>query len=432
MPATYRFFFALALLLFASALQAQSLDSLAQRLNRAGSHVEQRVDSLRQSVDAVPQLTYSSADSARQHLQERIDSLTVTRTLDTLHSHYGAAQQKLASRLPPTEAELPTLPSLPSSPTLPQLPTTLPDRFPASQALERVRLFKTKASQYTQQLRGQFQQGTQTIRNTPSALEKQAAKTSWLDMLEQPPTASHSALGGSLSDGPGQLSGATATNAAPDQIQQQMKQRIAQEARQHFARHGDALQDGQQQLSKLKQKYKAVQTEQDKFERATSLKGEPWTARLLLGSYFQLYKEPSFQVDLSPFVGYRFNTRWSVGVGGSYRAAFRRAAFRQVPGSVLSRMAPIYQGRVFVEGEVCRGFSAQLSYERSWQPLPAVSQDAAGARRTDHLLFGVGKHYRLSRWVQGTTLLLYRPGAQDHAWPLSRWNLRAGFLLSQQ
>ena len=417
MPTAYRFFLgALALLLFASTLQAQSVDSLMQHLNRSGSQIEQRADSLRQSVDAVPQQTYSSADSARQHLQERIDSLTVTRTLDTLHSHYGAAQQKLASGLRPVETELPSLPALPSSPTLPLLPTTLPDRFPGSQALERVQLFKTKASQYTQQLRGQVQQGTQALQNAPSALEQQAAQASGLDRLGQPAAASHSALGGSLSDGPGQLSAAT---AAPDQIQQQMKQRLAQKAKNHFARHGDALQDGQQQLSKLKRKYKAVQTEQDKFERATSLRGEPWTARLLLGSYFQFYREPHFQVDLSPFVGYRFNTRWSVGVGGSYRAAFRR-----VPGS-----APVYQGRVFVEGEVYRGFAVHVAYERSSRSVPVVSLGERGTIVDQHLLAGISKSYSITRRIRGTTLLLYRPGSIDRSLQLSRWNLRTGFSL---
>ena len=244
---------------------------------------------------------------------------------------------------------MPSLPSLPPSPTLSQLPTTLPDRFPARQALDRIKLIQTKAGQYTQQLRGQLQQGTQAIQNAPATLEQQAAKASGLDVLEQPANSTHSALGGSLSDRPDQFS-AAAANAVPDQVQQQMKQRLAQEAKRHFVQHTDALQNGQQQLSKLKQKYKAVQTEQDKYERATSLKGEPWTARLLLGSYFQFYgapfpagtirREPSFQVDLSPFVGYRFNTRWSVGVGGSYRAAIRRAAIRRVPGSAL-----VYQGR---------------------------------------------------------------------------------------
>ena len=426
MPTAYCFFLgAPALLLVASTLQAQSLDSLAQQINHSGNQVEQYLDTVRQSADEVARQTHASADSVRQHLQERIYSLSITRTLDTLHHRSGAAQQSLESALRPVEVDVPSLPSLPPSPTLSQLPTTLPDRFPARQALDRIKLIQTKAGQYTQQLRGQLQQGTQAIQNAPATLEQQAAKASGLDVLEQPANSTHSALGGSLSDRPDQFS-AAAANAVPDQVQQQMKQRLAQEARRHFAQHGNALQDGQQQLSKLKRKYKAVQTEQDKFERATSLKGEPWTARLLLGSYFQFYREPSFQVDLSPFVGYRFNTRWSVGVGGSYRAAIRR-----VPGSALSRAAPIYQGRMFVEGEVYRGFSAQLSYERSWQSLPVTSQEAAGARHVDHLLFGVGKHYRITRKVQGTTLLLYRPGAIDQSLRLNRWNLRTGFLLSR-
>ncbi len=216
-----------------------------------------------------------------------------------------------------------------------------------------------------------------------------------------------------------QLSSATATQ--PEAIAEQAKQRALQQAKQHFTRHNDALQDGQQQLSKLKQKYKAVQTEQDKFERATSLKGEPWTARLLLGSYFQFYREPRFQVDLSPFVGYRFNTRWSVGVGGSYRAAFRR-----VPGS-----APVYQGRVFIESEVYRGFAAHVAYERSGLSSPVISSGEKGTVIDQHLLVGIGKSYRITRNIRGTTLLLYRPGDISQSLQLSRWNLRTGFLLGR-
>ena len=406
------FFVFLTLLASSNHLAAQSMDSLRQRANQVSDGFDQRVDSVRQSVASTSRRATSLTDSA----QHRIDSLTVVRALDTLSQRYQSVQQQIssASSLASTKA-LPNLPALPPQPSLPALPTTLPSRFPASQALDRV---DALAQQYTQQLTGQVQPGTQALQNAPAALEQRALQLPDMDLLQQSPAAPENSLNSAL----GQTTAPLPTTSDAERIREQMKQQARQEVQRHFAQHTEELQAGQQRLTDLKKKYKTVQSEQDKYERATSLRGEPWTARLLLGSYFQFYgapfpagtfrRKPSFQVDVSPFVGYRFNTRWSVGVGGSCR----------VLGS-----APVYQGRVFVESVVYRGFALHAAYERSWQLA------AQGERSTavgQHVLAGIGKSYRITRRVQGTTLLLYRPGDLDQSLQLSRWNLRTGFYLN--
>ncbi len=401
--------------------QAQT-DSRSNTMERTSQWVQQRVDSLPQTTKYQNQVN-SYHDSVRHILQARRDSVISSRliqSLDTLQTKARGLPQTTSLSLP---GELPTLPSLPAAPSVPPLPsldqlsTRLTDRLPAAPALERVRAVSGKVGKYTQAASTKVQQGAQLAQNAPASLEQYLAQQEALSPLAKQQSALEAWQANPMGEAGNQLSSVTTTQ--PEALAEQAKQRALQQAKQHFAQHTNALEDGQQQLSKLKQKYKSVQTEQDKFERATSLRGEPWTARLLLGSYFQFYREPHFQVDLSPFVGYRFNTRWSVGVGGSYRAAFRR-----LPGS-----APVYQGRVFVEGEVYRGFAAHVAYERSSRSVPVVSLGERGTIVDQHLLAGIGKSYSITRNIRGTTLLLYRPGDIDQSLHLSRWNLRTGFSL---
>lgn len=423
----------LGVILFVPSLSAQAqTDSLFSITERASQWVRQRVDSLPQPTK-YPDQVNSYRDSVQHILQARRDSVTssrLARSLDTLQTKAQGLHQTASRSLP---GELPTLPSLPAAPSVPSLPSLdqlsaqLTDRFPAAPALERVGAVSEKVGQYTEAAMAKVQQGTQLAQNaptevTPNSLEEYLAQSSELSPLAEQQSALDAWQANPMGETGNPLSSATATQ--PEAVAEQAKQRALQQARQYFAQHNEAVQEGQQQLDELKQKYKAVQSEQDKYERATSLRGEPWAARLLLGSYFQFYREPSFQVDLSPFVGYRFNTRWSVGMGGTYRAAFRWAASRQVPGSV-----PIYQGRVFVEREVYRGFALQVAYERSGQSFPVVSPGEKGAVIDQHLLAGIGKSYAITRKIRGTTLLLYRPGSIDESLQLSRWNLRTGFFL---
>ena len=85
-------------------------------------------------------------------------------------------------------------------------------------------------------------------------------------------------------------------------------------------------------------------------------------------------------------MGYRFNTRWSVGLGASYR----------VPESV-----PTYQGRVFVESVVYRGFLLHGAYERSLRSVPTATVGEAAMVGNHHALVGLGKSYTITQKIRG-------------------------------
>lgn len=422
---TYRLLlFGSVLFLSGLSVQAQT-DSLLRSAEQATQRVQQRVDSLRQVLKQPENQAHAYHDSVLNRLRasgaaSRRDSALsrLNQPLDTLSDRVQSLHQTANSKLPNELPSLPSLPAAPSAPPLPsldQLSTQLTDRF---SALPNVGSVSEKVGQYTQQVSSSLQQATTVAQDAPASLEQYlaqrgAAHQEALQPLAQQTGALESWQSNPLSKTGNQLN-AQATGLSADQIKQQGQQQLREQATRHFAQHSEAVQEGKQQLSELKQKYKTVQSEQDKYERATSLRGEPWRSRLLLGSYFQFYREPSFQVDLSPFVGYRFNTRWSVGVGGSYR----------VPGS-----APVYQGRVFLESMVYRGFALYAAYERSMLSPPLTTAGEAGLIADQHVLFGISKSYAITQKIRGTTLLLYRPGDIDASLQLSQWNLRTGFYL---
>ena len=424
--------------LLAATVWAQSFpstDSLTKPIERISSQRQSILDNVSQSVIEKMDTVYSHYDSVQQALQTRRDSLDVVLLADTLRQRYDTlrqqisqTQQKLMSQLPnePDVAQhLPNVSSIPPSPTLPSLPqltTQLTQRFSAGGALRRVQSLKTQASQYAQQLTTQVQQGTQALQNVSALPEQRVDALPEMKVLQQHQTAQ--------ADWQSQQLGKPTVTDHLDQLPEKIQREVVQRAAQHFSEHTEAIEQGQQQLDDLKKKYEQVQSEKDVYQRATSLKGKPWTARLLLGSYFQLYRKPDFKVDLSPFIGYRFNTRWSVGLGGSYRVTLHRVAPHRVAPHRLPLTTPIYQGRAFVESVVYKGFVVHATYERSWLPLPHPISGEPKTTHPQHLLLGIGKTYQITEKVQGTTLLLYRLGSLAHPLQLTRWNVRTGFLLN--
>ena len=106
-------------------------------------------------------------------------------------------------------------------------------------------------------------------------------------------------------------------------LKNQARQKLMEASKDHLAEQPEALRTGQQQMSKLKRRYSEVQSEQDKYVRASRLPDSSWVTRLVPGILLQVRRGstpllPTRTFDLMPFVGYRFNTRWSVGLGGIY------------------------------------------------------------------------------------------------------------------
>ena len=429
--------------------QSLSVDSLTDR-------AAQEIEALQSLPDSVAPHTIrpnAARDSllqpltaTRDSVRTKLDSLSrpARAVADTLQQRYEAIQQKgqavqdsVRALLPDEVRQLagqdlppvPALPSLPPAslgkplPSLQQVSLPITERFASPQALDKLTTLKSNISSSLPSVPTSLQQGLSATRDLPATAEQQAGQLPGMQELQNQQQGLKQWQQSQTANPVSAYTAQASSYTNMEQIQQQMKQQAMQGAQQHFKEHSEAIQEGQQQLSKLKKKYKTVQSEQDRYERATSLKGEPWTARLLLGSYFQVYRQPSFQLDVSPFIGYRFNTRWSVALGGTYRVASWQ----------LPQRNTIYGGRAFLESVIYKGFALHGEYERLRVPVTAtVVSDEPTYRWQEGVLVGVSKSYTITQHISGTALLLHnftKPSNQT-AYP-SRWNVRLGFFLSR-
>jgi hypothetical protein len=101
------------------------------------------------------------------------------------------------------------------------------------------------------------------------------------------------------------------------------KEIVVKQATDYFANHQDKLTEAQNMMTKLKKKYSYIPDSRDLSTaiKATSLKNEPLKRRLVPGLGFQFYQTNPISMDLSPNIMYRFNTLFSAGISGTYRAS---------------------------------------------------------------------------------------------------------------
>ena len=191
---------------------------------------------------------------------------------------------------------------------------------------------------------------------------------------------------------------------AQQQQRAQLQQRVMAAAKDHFAEHGEVLQDAQQQLGKLKKKYSVVNG--DTQQKRSSLQGTPLGKRLVYGGTMQLQRTPSLSIDLAPQLAYQFNQRISSGVGLVYRLA-PEGGIKKLRQQLADNNA-IYGGRLYGEYEVVRSLLLHGEYERlSHRAMAANDSDLIGRLWQSSLLFGIGKTYRIAGKWQGSVLLLY-------------------------
>ena len=212
----------------------------------------------------------------------------------------------------------------------------------------------------------------------------------------------------------------------PDAKAQQakMQEQLLATAQDHFAHHSQELQAAQSKLQDLKKKYRQVQTDQDVYVKKSSLEGEPLSERLTYGGTMQLLRQPQLAFDLSPLLGYRFNKRFALGVGATYRLALSKDPVR------IHTDNAIYGGRVFTEYTLIRSFLLHAEYERMSQVASVTPEETVSRQWQTSLLLGIGKTYRITNRVQGSMLLLYNLRHDQQSIYPRPWMIRLGFHMS--
>lgn len=186
------------------------------------------------------------------------------------------------------------------------------------------------------------------------------------------------------------------------------KEKVKRMAKDHFAGHTEKLHAAQEKLAKIKQDYpEGLSSIKDLPKRRPNpMKGKSFKERLLLGMTLQVHQDKVPNIDLSPFVAYKWTERLSFGLGGSYRV-MTKDDFKG-----FTREGTVYGGRAFSEFDIHKGIFVHAGYEMMCtQKIGSLVFNGKGEHTektwVDGLLIGAGKDYRVARYVKGNMQVLY-------------------------
>jgi hypothetical protein len=156
--------------------------------------------------------------------------------------------------------------------------------------------------------------------------------------------------------------------------------------------------------------------------KRSSLKGKSFRERIFLGGNFQLVSLRPVAIEFSPTIGYRINSRWTMGLGLNYRKTFN---------DTLSRVASnMIGGKSFLSYDVIRNFFIYGEYSRNSRGLgkEETSQDRIW---NSALLLGVGRKISLHPRLDMSAVVLYNVRFENHSDVYAgRWVFRIGFQTS--
>jgi hypothetical protein len=206
-------------------------------------------------------------------------------------------------------------------------------------------------------------------------------------------------------------------------LKEQLKEKAVELASTEFAEHAAKLQEAQNSLNKYKSRYSALQSIRDAAkQKRSSLKGKGWRERVAPGFSFELITGDLLHLDIAPSLGYRFSKKLALHSGYIYRFTFDK------PNTTFLWEAPTYGPKVFATYMVKKGFYGTLSYEALRTNVPRNFPLAETGRDWVHNGFaGVGKAYKVSKYLQGNMLFLYNVLYNSRT-PYARpYNIRMGF-----
>ncbi len=184
----------------------------------------------------------------------------------------------------------------------------------------------------------------------------------------------------------------------------------------------EKFQSARNRMEKLKKKYSCLPSSLDpsRGTKRNSLKGTPFRQRFILGGSLSMSTLKPFSLDLSPSLTYKIKRNIRAGLTGQYRLNGPDPALvnRNIP-------SKLYSFGVFGEYLIGKGIFAHLEFNRQVSRFN-LADNKIQTRRSNGLLIGIGKEYRITKGINGTCLLLYDTLHKRNG-PYSRpWQVRLG------
>ena len=203
------------------------------------------------------------------------------------------------------------------------------------------------------------------------------------------------------------------------------KENLQKEVKDYLTRNPQQLKQLKDKMSVMMKKYSFIQNSNNLSTavKRTSLKERAFRERLVVAANFQVLSTQPFSIDFAPFLGYKVNSRFSLGVGGTYRKTFSD--------SVPSLAPSVYGYKVFVSYDIIKSFFAYGEYANN---SPGVKVEEGTTKRIwkPAAMVGLGKrlsiHSRLDMTVVALYNILYQPRDPIYHDPFT---FRVGFQLSE-
>jgi hypothetical protein len=155
------------------------------------------------------------------------------------------------------------------------------------------------------------------------------------------------------------------------------------------------------------------------------MQGKTIWERLVVGGNFNVVSTTPISVDISPQLGYKFTSRFVVGVGMNYRHTFADSIKNNW---YVSPKNTSVKG--FINYEVMKGFFAYGEGESSF--FADNSNDNSKVKWENNYFIGIGKKIAIHSKLYLNTTILYNlnPESPNQIYP-RRFQIRIGFQLSE-
>jgi hypothetical protein len=180
----------------------------------------------------------------------------------------------------------------------------------------------------------------------------------------------------------------------PDDAEQKAREQIEELAK----KHTDKLKNDLEDVGKLQLKYRSVADMRLLPKRPPNeMKGKPFIERLIPALTFQAYLKDGKALDVAPSLGYKFSGRVRGGVGVYQRFYVAPDFFKTFIKGVRLYGQFRFWGTKYVH----------LEAEHSTVPPVNLVAREGSAGLINRLNFGLYHTYRISKYVNGHSLLLY-------------------------
>ena len=183
--------------------------------------------------------------------------------------------------------------------------------------------------------------------------------------------------------------------------QNELKKQMTSKAKDYITKNSAQIQEVQSKMTDLKKKYSTVPNSNDlsTATKRTSLKGESFWKRMVLGGNFNITKTSPVTLDLSPVLGYRINKLFEVGISATYRVQFIKS------GSTITKDDAVYGQGVWVNHLFYKNYFGYLEGER--MSTVTTKDDITARTWKESLLIGVGRKFKVAKWMEMQALILF-------------------------